>query len=369
MFNMHIMTDRPMTKTPKLAVPNETIGTELVPPLTLEQFHDDVTNVFLHYVRIICWMTDAKTAWSITKAPALDSEFGLAAPELNAAELGLTYVQIQHTEFAQTLQRMYDYAYFGLVHLGEEWLEYEGLAMWTSALLVDAATGDFSSEWDSYGPDVQVRARRLVNVAETANARLLLEGDDDGFYSFASPSKEDRGFDAGYLNVRQVALLSGMEEMSVRAAANPNRPNQLKPTKNENGTRFEIAVVKDWLKQKKRYVPITKRWRVKDFDLTKSYKSWAEITYGLDTRYNLLGQEHGYQDLDKALASINLKVSSGSGLYLEKTVIDDEACARSLARILSLPEDLLLLRAKEAIAVETLRNLEREIKALNNQKK
>lgn len=371
MFDIDDTSERQMTKTSATFqyTTDANLGAEITPPVTIEQLQDDVTNVFLHYVRNIYWMTDAKTAWAITKTPALEHEFELGNPDFQASDLGLTYVHIKDTQFAKTMKCMYDYAYFGLAHLGEEALEYEGIAMWTTALLVDAAMGDVGSEWGSYGLDIQDCAARLVKVAETANARLILEGDDEGFYFFASSSKDDKGFDVGHLNVRQVALLSGMEEMSIRAAANPNRSNQLKPTKTEHGTRFEIAVVKEWLMQKKRYVPITKRWFVNDFDLSKSYKSWDEISEGLDTRYILLGQENGYDDLDKALAEIHIHVNPGRGIYLEKTVMDDEVSVRRLARILSLQEDLLLLRAKEAIAAETLRNIEREIKSLAEQQK
>lgn len=357
----------------KKTIPSETRSTEatvtdLAPLVTLDQFHDDVTNVFLHYVRNICWMTDFKTAWAITKAPALDYEFELMNPDFKAAELELSYSHIKDTEFAKAMQRMYDFAYFGLIHLGEDSLDYESIHTWTTALLIDAAQGAVGSEWGSYGLDIEERAKRLVKVAETANARRILEGEEE-FYYFTQTNRDDKCSE--YLNVRDVALLSGMEEMSIRAAANPNRANQLKPTKTEHGTRFETSVVKEWLIKKKRYVPIVRRWFVKDFDLSKSYRSWDEISEGLDTRYNLLGQENGYEGIDKALAEINLKAvkaPDGAGLYLERNLINDEAVVRSLARILLLPEDLLLLRSKEAIAVETLRNIERDIKDLAGQK-
>lgn len=360
-----------MTKnvSPSDSVITEASATDLTPPIGQDQFHDDVVNVFLHYVRSICWMTNAKTAWAITKAPALEYEFELSNPDHKAADLDLTYEHIKDTEFARSMQRMYDYAYFGLIHLGEDGLEYEGIHMWTAALLIDAADGEVAREWDSYGLDIQDCARRLVKIAETANARLILEGEEEGFYYFTSQNKDDKYCAMGQLNVRQVALLSGMEEMSIRAAANPNRINQLKPVKTEHGTRFEVSIVKEWLKQKKRYVPINKRWFVNDFDLTKGYKSWDEVSAGIDTRYNLLGQEQGYEALDEALASINIKTSGVGGIYLEKEFFDDGAAARSLARILSLPEELLILRAKEAIAAETLRNIEREIKSLAEQQK
>ena len=344
-----------------------TPATGLKPPMSLEQFQDDVTNVFLHYVHIICHMTDAKTAWTITKAAPLESsaEWALCAPERDAAEIGLTHAHIEDTEFAKVMREMYDFAYFGLKNLGGSGLEYEGSAMWFSSMLIDAAYGDFSREWDSYGPTVQEHAKRLLAVAETANARLTLEGCDEPFHHFAGTNKDSNGSQSDCLDVRQVALLSGMEEMSIRAAANPNRPNALKSFKVGNATRFELSVVKEWLIQKKRHVPITERWIVKDFDLGKSYKFCGAISMGLDTRYRLLGQNQGYAEIDKALNSIHIQVTPGGGMYLEEEAMRDEPLMRKVAEILALPADLLILRIREAFAHQTLKAVEEEMKKLN----
>lgn len=373
MFDVHTVQKIKMAKktnTPE-GTTTESAVTGITPLVSLDKFQDDVTNVFLHYVRNICWMVDGKTAWAITKAPALDYEYDLTHPDLKAIDMGLTFAHIKDTQFACAMRRMYDYAYFGLIDLGEESLEYESIHTWTVALLVDVAGGAVGNEWDSYGLDIVDCARRCVKVADTANARRVLEGHEE-FYHFVSQGKEDNYCDDNLLNVRQVALLSGMEEMSIRAAANPNRANQLKPMKTEHGTRFENTVVKEWLIQKKRYVPITKRWTARDIDLTQSYMSLDEIELGLNTRYNLLGLENGFDQLDAALVAINLE----AGAFLERRRIhlynaffDDEMAVRSLARILSLPEELLTLRVKEVITTESLRNIERAIKNLATHQK
>lgn len=344
----------------------ESTVSALTPLFPLEQFEDDVTNVFLHYVRNINLMVDSNTAWAITKAPALESEFQLGHPERRASDLGLTYAHIKDTEFARALRRMYDYAYFGLVHLGEESLEYAGIHTWAVALVIDATDGAVAKEWESYGLDIVDCARRCLKVAETANARRILEGETE-IYSLMSQDKGERSCSGNQLNVRQVALLSGMEEMSIRAAANPNRANQLKPTKTEHGTRFENTVVKEWLIQRKRYLPITKVWAAGDIDLTRSYSNLDDIALGLNARYDRLGQEKGCEELDAALAAINLEVGPSVDrrkIYLGSSFFENDAAVRGLARVLSLPEELLALRVKEVITAESLRNIERAIKNL-----
>lgn len=342
----------------------------LTPAVSIEEFRDDVTNVFLHYVRNIAWMVDAKTAWAITKAPALEYEPSLFDPDLKATDLELEYEHIQETEFARAMQRMYDFAYLGQIDLSAESLTNESIHTWVSALVVDVASSSVANEWDSYGLDIVACARRCVQVAEMANARVILEEGESFFDNFCRYGKEDSP-EEGLLTVRQVAMLAAMEEMSVRAAANPNRANQLKPTKTENGTRFESAVVKEWLQQKKRYLPITKRWSEGQLNLAqKSFRSLDEVAISLDARYNMLGLEHGFERLNEALAAIGLVEKTIFGkaqILLPDEVFTNNETVRGLARALSLPDELLVLRVKEVLAAEGLRAIERAIKDLGEQ--
>lgn len=343
----------------------------LTSPITLEQFRSDATNVFLHYVRNIAWMVDTQTAWAITKAPALEFNGALANPELMATDLGLTYEHIQNTEFARAMQRMYDYAYFGKLDLSQEEIGYESIHTWITALVVDVAGSAVGAEWDSYGLDILSCASRCAQVAETANARVTLEGEDPFFYHFKANPRDDFP-EEGVLTVRQMSLLSGMEEMSIRAAANPKRVNRLKPVEStEKRTLFEIQVAKDWLLSKKRYVQITKRWSAGEMNLHKKrFANLVELDMGLNARYKMLCNEHGRDSIDDYAKALGL--SSGEGLVGPYLTIDDEDFAnqermRGLARVLCLPEDLLVLRIEEVLASERLRSIERSIKQLTEQ--
>lgn len=359
----------PKDTTPEIFA-TEQASSGLTPLVPLESFQDDVTNVFLHYIRNIGWMVDAKTAWSITGAPALERDSDLLHPELRASDLGLAYSHIKDTEFAKSMQRMYDYAYFGQLDLSGDTLTYESIHTWITALVLDVA-GAVGNEWDSYGLDVVDCARRCEKVCDTANARRILEG-HEAFYLFSSQGKEDF-CDENMLNVRQVALLSGMEEMSIRAAANPNRANQLKPTKTEYGTRFESAVVKEWLIQKKRYVPITRCYRGGDINLEqRRFASREDLFSALESRYTRLVLEQGFESVAPPLVELGVfsELSPGTTrICLPHDLFDHEDMTRGLARTFGLPEELLLLRGKEAVAAESLRNIERAIKELSAQHK
>ena len=85
-------------------------------PLTEDEFHRDVVSLFLHQLRQVAWMTDCNKAWLIPgQAPADPSS--LFDPEFcnAAAAADLAYAGIRETPFAQYLENMYQYAYFGVL--------------------------------------------------------------------------------------------------------------------------------------------------------------------------------------------------------------------------------------------------------------
>lgn len=343
---------------------DEIFTTGLTPPVRIDEFHDDVANIFLHYVRNIAWMVDAETAWAITKAPALENPIALLYTDVKAADLDLGFQQIKETEFARAMQRMYDFAYSGLVDLSAEPFEDGSIHTWISALLVDAAEGAMSTEWNMTGLYTDVCGRRCVQIAETANARAILEGGEPFFSYFRGYNKDDSP-EEGLLTVRQVALLAGMEEMSIRAAANPNRALQLRPTKTDSGTRFEISVVREWLQQKKRYVPIKKGWSAGELNLAKKrFASLDEVASGLDARYHMIGLSQGFEQLDQQLRAIGFTANDVSGrpfIRMPDEFFNREESVRAIAGILNLPEALLVLRVKEVMATESLRAIEKSI--------
>lgn len=332
-------------------------------PFSLEAFQEDITNVFLHYVRNIAWMMEHETAAKILNLQPSDQYFHLCNPDLEAADIGLTFEHIRHIEFAKTLQQQYEYAYHGRIDRSAEALEYESIHTWTAALVCDVCNSDVANEWESYGLDIKSKASRCALVAETANARVTLEGGEPFFYSFQS-SKE------GYLSedvltVRQLALLSGMEELSIRAAANPKRASPLKTMTTDQGTRIDITIAKEWLQAKGRYIPITSNWSAGDLDLVKRrFENFTDLDIALDARFKALVDKHGLEGIASQIAVVGIKVAQGiPGPYMELSSEDfqNDELVHTLARALDLPETLLVLRVKETITKDHLHAIEKAI--------
>lgn len=332
-------------------------------PFSLEDFRNDIAAVYLHQVRCIAWMTDAETAWPITKTPAPEYLGSLFYTDCTAADLGITYDRIRETNFATYMECLYNYAFFGKVDANKEPMEDESIYTWFSALICDAARGEMSMEYDLYGVFTADAASRCLLVAETANARVTLEGGEP-FFSRFQGGKE--GFlESELLTIRQMSLLAGMEEMSIRAAANPKRPNPLKTENTENGTRIEIGVAKEWLQHKGRYVPISRHWTAGEIDLSKrQFMDIAEFDSTLYSRFQML-KSSGIPDLEEQLKQAGIQsLFSMSEPFLNHDPKDPAkvAALETIGQLLDLSPELLFLRAKEAEAKETLKSVERALR-------
>lgn len=332
-------------------------------PFSLEDFRNDIAAVYLHQVRCIAWMTDAETAWPITKTPAPEYLGSLFYTDCTAADLGITYDRIRETNFATYMECLYNYAFFGKVDANKEAMEDESIYTWFSALICDAARGEMSMEYDLYGVFTADAASRCLLVAETANARVTLEGGEP-FFSRFQRGKE--GFlESELLTIRQMSLLAGMEEMSIRAAANPKRPNPLKTENTENGTRIEIGVAKEWLQHKGRYVPISRHWTAGEIDLSKrQFMDIAEFDSTLYSRFQML-KSSGIPELEEQLKQAGIQsLFSMSEPFLNHDPKDPAkvAALETIGQLLDLSPELLFLRAKEAEAKETLKSVERALR-------
>lgn len=345
-----------MAKTLKTAQSKHEAATGFPVPFSLETLHDDLPNIFLHHLRLIGWMIDEETAWLIMKDPLLALSKKLHYTNLTAAEIGITYEHIQKTAFAVHMEFLYNYAFFGRIDANMDVMEEESIYTWYSALICDAARGEVTMEYDAWGTAGPLEsALRCLHVIETANARVTLEGAEPFFNRFQG-GKEGY-LKEGFLTIRQMALLSGMEEMSVRAAANPKRSNPLKTVNTEDGTHIEIAVAKEWLQQKGRYVPISYDWVKGEIDLFKHhFTNIREFDSTLYSRFRLL-KKKGNIHLEEQLNAAGVEsVSSIAGTLLNHDPNDPAKVARleEVGRLLELEPQLLYLRIKEAHAKGTL---------------
>lgn len=355
-----------MAKTSKQQVTEEVIQPSAFPiPFSREVFHQDVAEVFLFYVRSMAWMVQTP---EILKNLPLPSEIDLAdlyIAEYGAKDLGMSFEHIRHTEFAKALDQLYDYAYLGRNDHSQECIQDDGIHARLTCLLLDARDGEMAREWGEWGWSIGDHAARCVQVAETANARVTLEGKEPFFVGFQRSGKEGY-LSIGELTVRQLSLLSGMEEMSIRAAANPKRSNPLKTVSTDQGTRIDISVAMEWLKAKGRYLPITNVWSQSDIRLeTTRFDRLDTLDGALQARYRSLCSEGRREELDAVLAEAKIQTAQGwPGPFIDMTEqeFQDENKLLTLARVLELPAELLVLRVKETLAHESLRSIESALK-------
>lgn len=336
--------------------------------LTVDELQAAIVDVFLHYIRTIGWMTDDKTAWGIAGLPVPKSA-SLFDPDDGAGAFGLTHEHIRHTQFARAMEHLYEFGFLGRLNENADPMVYESIYMWVADLVGDAATGYVAREWDTYGATICESAKQCLWVAELANARNMLEEGEPFFYGVCDASK-DNPVDEGSLSVHQMALLAGMEEMSIRAAANPKRANPLKTHTEDGGTRIALDVAKTWLHSKGRYVPITRYWSDGEVDLVKrGFKSESALIQALDARCEMVAVRNGTQMLIDRLAALGMTVTTEHGRNywgIEDRHLRDEHLMRDLAELLELPSDLLVLRARETLAIQQLAQIERQLREAAN---
>ena len=350
-------------------------------PFTLDAFRNDILEVFLHYLRTVGRVTDndktekTQAAWRLTGLPISEVSHNLYNPEYRADDLELKYEQIQDFMLAHYLESLYEFAFYGRRDPSVERMEYESTYMWVTCLVVDALEGLNSEEWDSYGGSIKAEAANCVLVAETANARCILE-DGKYFSSFSSEKDASMSPCEDSLTIKQMALLSGMEEMSIRSAANPKRVNPLVTHKAEKGsTRVTREAAKTWLMQKGRYIPITIYSSSSELNLSKQkFNCYVDLVSALEARAIVIASKIGEDVVKNRLDELNIKNQSTfpwekSYIGMSISNFSDESLVRKIAELLELPQDLLVLRCKQTAAYEQIAGIERQLEdSLNTPK-
>lgn len=299
--------------------------------------------------------------WSVN----VESGADLEAP---ADAYDIHWSDVATTALAQTMEDLYDFAYFGTFdpryYPGE--LGDETGAWWVAMYLKDfSGSQSLSFQTDYSGGNELASAQRLLQIVEIANARNVLEGADETFV-------QDSG--VGYLTVRQLALVSDFKEESLRVLANPKRKNAL-PTQSVSGSTVIAAHdAREWLKSKGRYMPISpKRLMSRQLDLKATR---FDATSHLGEALSDLVSAHATRgvaahELFSAVRAIYpeaLWVREGAneqmlnaGLALSAEDFEDEARLRDLARVLDLDPDLLVLKTQEASLRESLAAIESQL--------
>lgn len=303
--------------------------------------------------------SDAKL-WGLLSTQGIDFPSAVGDPDLDAKALGLRFNDVEETCLAKTVMQMYDYAYLGLEDTSLPSLDNdEGEGAWISRLLFDLRRSEFLAEWDEYTAG---RTRPAVEacllVAEMANARLMLEGGQEGFYLHER--------DIGLLTFRQLSLLANMTEASLRTVV--SRGTGLRTIKQGNSTFIEIHEAKAWLQERKRYLPIRRSSSAGALPLTdRRYATVDDLALAIDERLTYLAQTGSNQLLRAEIRNTlgrDLQPTANGGLSLEITAdkLLHPTFTTTLARVLDVNSELFRLRAAETVYAENLRRIEQQIK-------
>lgn len=340
------------------------------PPWSKDDLRKAVVDLFLLHLRTASlWTGPSHRLHTENLAIELHE---LWNPELSADTLGLAYRQVAGSTVARVMEYQYDYAF-----LGVEGMDYEPMDMgtnhtWLAAYLSDLDNGYVLHEWESFGVEVDHRAaiQRCLVVAELANARRTLETGEPFFYFDGVQARGGKGESAtavGGLTVRQVALLAGMEEMTIRAAISRKSAGALEPHKEEGRTLFKPEVVRQWLKGKGRYLPITHGRAGDELNLAKiEFKSVLALQRAISMCVDQLDQDApaGTRPVHRAVEALVPGAGQLGASALTPAVLRDADRMARLALLLKLPPTLFVLRAQQAALNEELQATDYQLRVL-----
>lgn len=335
-------------------------GSTLPAPCSKDEFREHLLDLHLMQLRMLSFITTDEKAAAVLPRPVERGPV-FFDPDHGPTEFNLRYEDFRQSSFFRAMNCMYDFAYAGLIDESYEAMGDETSFMWAAALVRDLAASRVANCWDAFGTSYQVAAAVLLKVVETAAARAVLEG----FEAFDVVDNDDN------LTVRQLALLAGMEEMTIRSAANPKKPNALKVHTTEAGTRISAEVAKAWLIAKGRYVTPSRHWGDDEIDLTKkSFRSADDVLMAIHERLSARWvqlDDAGRSRLTAELQSLQLPFSVRTNgafmLALEPEQLRDIQSMKHLAVALDFAPDLFVLRIREALANEDLQRVLNDIQA------
>jgi len=340
-------------------------------PFTLEQMREDILKVYLLQARTTLLFVPDEVAWPIAGPERVATVGEVWNPDVSPEEMGLTYDAVQDTLIARALEQEYEFGFNGRLVPGVETMNYESVHMWVAAYLMDLNGSELVREWESYGVDVAEAIARCLHASELANARRVLEGGRvfSHFDSVGASSRTARQSDGDGatafegLTIRQMALLSGMEEMTIRTAASRQGPNMLLTFKDEvRRTLVKPEDAKRWLIAKGRYVAVTKG--ASTFDLAKTaLSSVPEFNHYVRLRIDEL--ESAGESVGQLRGALSRLIGPGELLQINDLTRDqlvDAELIGKLAPLLSVPAAVLVPRARQAALRDELAELEQQIR-------
>ncbi len=307
------------------------------------------------------YMETGRKIWSLVSNRDVPSYVCQGDPGDGYEDLQLTFDDLQNNGAVQTLLDLYDYGVLGIVDISHENFDsFDGFANWVSRILHDLSRSQFLIEWNHN----QVAVENCLYICELANARLMLEGSDEGFHL------GDR--DIEEVSIQQLALLSGMTVASIRTIASRKSGKVPLPIENRNGAAMITAEhAKEWLKAKGRYVNVTTVSTSGTEDLTtRKFATTSDFELAIHTRSNHLENSFGLTDIDAQILGTGLQwiERPSPGLpFLRRTIGFDQLInvelMQRLAGILQMPPTQFALRAAEVAVQEKMREITLQLKA------
>ena len=327
-----------------------------------------------------CLISEGRV-WSLLTSKPCHSRI-LYDPDVVPDDIALEFADVEHLAMVASLMQLYDYGVHGILDtsIRGDFDRFDGYENQVARILYDLDHSTFLDEWGNYGVSSNaISVKKCAYVYELANARLMLEGSTEGFFL------DDR--EAGFLSVRQLALLSGMTEASIRTMASRRKKGQVSTTGGGNSqlittndgknTSIDINDAKEWLKAKGRYVPIVnKRNRgVVDFT-THRHASTRDIEDAIFDRIEYLTKLRGEESVNALIESAGIvrvlqEVLPGTGIVRfslgEDQLLNTDLMHR-LAEALEMPANLFVLRVAEAVMQDKLREIEKQLKQVQQPK-
>lgn len=335
-------------------------------PFTREQLRLDLQNVILVEMRKLRHMSDENAVLPLLE-PVHPFPFWDAGCKPD--EIGITYEQVTKFALAAACEDYFDYGFYAVSSTRTESFKWDSIHTWIGAYLMDLSRSSYVSEWDpGEGHEgLQDGIKRCMYLCELANARTILEG-GEYFYHFAGLDKDaDGGIDG--LSIRQLAMLSGMEEMSLRSYISRKTAPVLEISKSDRKTYIEIEVAKQWLIAKGRYFPVQAGRSSSEIDLTKtSFEHFNAFTSMLRDRFAFMADKSEDRQTYEALVANTLKACNIENMY-ELTEKDayTETLMDQLAVLLDLPPKHLKHRAMESALKSEIFHRQLQLKRLQQQ--
>lgn len=345
-------------------------------PFSKTELRSDIVTVLLAEARKINFLFDRPNNESLGPLFHLLGLHGEAVPadlyfaRVDWGQFGLRYELVKTTALAVGLEALYELAFAAEINIDLDGTE----SPWGPAWFLRALT-DLSKSHLEGDPEVVALALeamgRCAKVCEIAQARLLLEGLDEG--STGTNSTRSDG-----LSIRQLSLLSGMTEPSLRTLANPKRKNHLKTQSDGRNTFVTPAAAKAWLISKGRYSPLKRYIRDPAEDLTKrSFEHPSDILYALDRRMTVLLRGPDAEQTRMALMAISPDLIHEEGqdpdcqegldfvsLRISDEMLSDAVSMTQIGEALSLNGELVALRAAETLAAQRLNEIRDQLRGV-----